>query len=185
MRFPALFVPLALLACSQQQNTSNAGGCELEANHEITWSNADAPDIVTARSGGASCRQAFVTLTVRSANGDPLWAFASTHFAMTAGDGALPADAPEVSEAAMTQFLANWADVTLQSAGTLPEWREGDASPQGETFAYHSNLEREAYEMLRGRDLPMACYAGGAETSQCLVIDPLSNAPAMIVAYGP
>ena len=49
----------------------------------------------------------------------------------------------------------------------------------------HTDFEREAYEMLRGRDLPMACYAGGAETSQCLVIDPLSHAPAMIVAYGP
>ncbi|HCK85027.1 MAG TPA: hypothetical protein DHW63_11085 [Hyphomonadaceae bacterium] len=184
MRHFVFILPLALLACGQPQSTSR-GGCDLSATHEITWSNPDAPDTVTARADGPSCRQAAITLTIRNAQGDPLWAFASSHYAMTAGDGALPADAPEVTEASMTEFLANWADVTMQSSGELPEWREGEPALRGETFSYHTTFEREAYEMLRGRDLPMACYAGGAETSQCLAIDPLSNAPTLLVAYGP
>ena len=184
MRYFTLILPLALLACGQQQ-AANQGGCALSASHEITWSNPDSPDTVTTRADGPSCKQAAVTLVIRDAQGDPLWAFASTHYAMTAGDGAIPADASEVTETAMTQFLANWADVTMQSSGELPEWREGESALRGETFSYHTDFEREAYAMLRGRDLPMACYAGGAETSQCLVIDPLSNAPALLVAYGP
>ncbi|MEZ6022191.1 MAG: hypothetical protein R3C16_01975 [Hyphomonadaceae bacterium] len=37
--------------------------------------------------------------------------------------------------------------------------------------------------MLRAGDLPMLCYAAAVEASQCLIIDPLSHAPAMIVAF--
>lgn len=184
MRYFALILSLALLACGQQQ-TASQGSCALGASHEITWSNPDAPDTVTARAEGPSCKQAAVALIIRNAQGDPLWAFASTYYAMTAGDGPMPADAPAITEASMTEFLANWAELTMQSSGELPEWREGDSALRGETFSYHTDFEREAYEMMRGRDLPMACYAGGAETSQCLVIDPLSNAPALLVAYGP
>lgn len=184
MRYFALLLPLVLLACGQQQ-AADQGGCALSATQLIAWSNSHAPDVVTARAEGPSCKQAAVTLIIRNAQGDPLWAFASTHYAMTAGDGAMPADAPDVTETAMTDFLANWADVTMQSSGELPEWREDEPALRGETFSYHTDFEREAYEMLRGRDLPMACYAGGAETSQCLVIDPFSNAPALLVAYGP
>ncbi len=184
MRSFVLIVPLLLLACGQQQSADQSG-CALTTSHEITWSDADAPDTVTVRADGPSCKQAAVTLTIRNAQGDPLWAFASTHYAMTAGDGALPADAPDVTETAMTEFLVNWAALTMQSSGELPEWREDETALRGETFSYHTDFEREAYEMLRGRDLPMACYAGGAETSQCLVIDPLSHAPALLAAYGP
>ncbi len=184
MRCLVLILPFALLACGQQQSASRSG-CAQSASHQITWSNPTAPDTVTARADGPSCKQAAVTFTIRDAQGDPLWAFASTHYAMTAGDGAMSGDAPDVPEASMAEFLANWADVTMQNSGELPEWRHGEPTLRGETFSYHTDFEREAYEMLRSRDLPMACFAGGAETSQCLVIDPLSNAPALLVAYGP
>jgi len=39
--------------------------------------------------------------------------------------------------------------------------------------------------MLRARNLPMICYAAAAEASQCLIVDPASHAPTMMVAYGP
>ena len=38
--------------------------------------------------------------------------------------------------------------------------------------------------MLRARNLRMICYAAAVEATQCLVIDPASHAPTMIVAYG-
>jgi len=46
-------------------------------------------------------------------------------------------------------------------------------------------FDRETYEMLRARNLAMICYAAAVEASQCLIIDPGSQAPTMIVAYGP
>jgi hypothetical protein len=69
----------------------------------------------------------------------------------------------------------------------LPEWREGvdTLSSSAPTFSYNTPFERNTYEMLRARSLPMICYAAAVEATQCLVIDPASNAPTMIVAYGP
>lgn len=182
MRFLALAALLALSACGQDRAEA---GCARGANHEITWSSQGAQDTVSARAEGPSCAQAVVTLSIRNAAGDPLWAFASTHYALQAGDGALPEDVEKVSEEEMDTFLAGWTDLSMQSSGELPQWAEGQARLTGETFSYDTPFEREAYEMLRERDLPMACFQAAAEGSQCLVIDPLSHAPTMIVAYGP
>ncbi len=186
MRLFALVTLALLSACgSSAPGTRAEPGCARVASHEINWSNPGAPDVVTARAEGPSCVQAIVTLSIRNAQGDPLWAFAATHFAMQAGDGALPEAAPAVSDEVMDAFLANWANITIQKSTALPQWREGEPRLTGETFSYHTGFDREAYEMLRTRDLPMACYAGGVETVACLVIDPFSHAPAQIVAYGP
>lgn len=187
MRRIAFAVLLTLAACGPREAREHAGveGCALSATHEIAWSADGAPDTVTARAEGPTCAQAFVTLTIRGAQGEPLWAYASTHYAMTAGDGALPADAPAVSNEAMSEFLRNWANIAVQHSNELPAWREGEAGPRGETFGYHTDFPRDAYEMLRERNLTMACYASGAEAVECLVIDPFSHAPAKIVAYGP
>lgn len=180
-----LIAALILLSGCARGGEGQEAGCARSATHEITWSNESAADAVIARAEGPSCRQAVVTLAIRNAQGDPLWAFAATHYGLTAGDGALPEEAPELSDESMDEFLANWADLTMQSSGELPEWREADARLTAETFSYATPFEREAYEMLRSRDLPMACYAAGAESSQCLVIDPFSRAATIMVTYGP
>jgi hypothetical protein len=54
-----------------------------------------------------------------------------------------------------------------------------------ETFSYDTPFDREVYEMLRARDLPMICLAAALEGSQCLIVDPATHAPALMVAYGP
>jgi hypothetical protein len=178
---------LALNACSQQQNTaSNAAACERVATHNVTWTSAERPDTITARSEGPSCAQAIVTFAVRNADGDALWAFASTYYDLSAG-GLPPEGAPAVTAEQMDTFLAGWANVSESRSGELPEWREGveSLSASAQTFSYDTPFDRETYEMLRGRNLPMICYAASVEGTQCLIIDPLSNAPIMIVAYGP
>jgi hypothetical protein len=147
--------------------------------HECARCDYDALD-------GPSCAQAVVTFVARNAEGDALWAFASTYYDMTAG-GLPPEDAPGVSNEEMDRFLAGWADVSEMRSGELPEWR-ADAeslSASAQTFSYHTPFDRETYELLRARDLPMICYAAAVEGVQCLIIDPASHAPAMIVAYGP
>lgn len=174
---------LALAACGQQG--ARQAGCARGATHAVNWTSETTQDSVAARAEGPSCAQAVVTLIARNADGDPLWAFASTYYDLTAG-GVGPEGAPPVPDATMDTFLAGWADVSMMRSSELPQWREGAASltESVEGFAYETPFERETYEMLRARDLRMLCYAAAAEASQCLVVDPLSHAPTMIVAFG-
>lgn len=186
MRALALaLLALALAACGERETTADVG-CARSATHEVTWSDSSAPDVITTRSEGPTCSQAVVTLSIRNANGNALWAFASTYYDLTAG-GIPPAGAPAVTTEQMDTFLRGWADVTEGRSGELPEWR-GDAetlSASAMTFSYDTPFDRETYEMLRGRNLPMICYAAAVEGTQCLIMDPASHAPIMIVAYGP
>ena len=187
MRFVLIVAAFALSACTPTDNTAeNGAGCSRSATHEVTWSAEGAADTITTRADGPTCAQAVVTLVARNAAGDPLWAFASTYYDITMG-GVPPEGAPAVSEAQMDTFLAGWADVTVQHSGELPEWREGfeTLSASAQTFSYDTPFDRETYEMLRARNLTMICYAAAVEGSQCLIIDPASHAPIMMVAYGP
>lgn len=187
MRILLLAAVLALSACGQGANTTQtAEGCARSATHNVTWTTEGAPDVITTRSDGPTCAQAIVTFVARNTSGDPLWAFASTYYDMTSG-GIPPEGAPAVTNEQMDSFLAGWADVTEMRSGELPEWREGfdNLSASAQTFSYDTPFDRETYEMLRARNLPMICYAAAVEATQCLIIDPASHAPIMIVAYGP
>ena len=179
---------LALSACGQQQQSSSApsAGCAHEATQRVTWSDANAQDTITTRSEGPGCSQAIVLFVARNAEGDPLWTFSSTYYDLTSG-GVPPEGAPAVTNEQVQAFLADWANVTVNTSNALPEWREGVATltESASTFAYDTPFDRETYEALRARGLRMICYAAAAEATQCLVVDPASNAPTMIVAYGP
>jgi len=187
MRFALTIIfALALAACGQREQANTEDGCARSATRQVAWTNADAPDVITTRSEGPSCEQAVVTFVARNAQGDPLWAFASTYNDLTAG-GIPPEGAPPVSNDDMDRFLAGWADVSEMRSSELPQWREGAAtlSESATTFAYDTPFDRETYEMLRARNLPMICYAAAVEATQCLIVDPASNAPTLLVAYGP
>ncbi len=180
-----MFAAVTLCACGPQRESATTG-CARTATHQVTWTNPDAPDSIQARADGPSCLQAVVTFVARNADGDPLWAFASTYYDMTAG-GAAPEGAAPVSAADMDRFLNAWAQVTQMRSSELPEWRSDAATltESATTFAYDTPFDRETYEVLRARNLPMICYAAAAEATQCLIVDPASHAPAMMVAYGP
>lgn len=187
MRILLLAAAIALSACGRNAPTQSAEGCARSATHEVTWSTEDAADTITTRSDGPTCAQAVVTFVARNSAGDPLWTFASTYYDMTSG-GIPPEGAPEVTNEQMDTFLAGWADVTEErTAAFLPEWREGVAtlSASAQTFSYDTPFDRDTYEMLRSRDLKLICYAAAVEATQCLIMDPASHAPIMIVAYGP
>ena len=129
-------------------------------------------------------QQAVVSLVARDADGDPLWTFINTYHDMATG-GAATNDAPAVSSDQMDRFLAGWANVTAQMSGQLPEWREG-AENVGSNggLTYTTSFNRELYEAMRQRNSRMICYAAAVAATQCLVVDPSSNSPVMIVAYG-
>lgn len=180
-----LVFALTLAACARPPG-QGASACAHTHVNEIAWTNSETPDVITTSAEGPSCDQAVVLFVIRNADGDPLWTHASTYYDMTTGGGPIEG-APPATDADIERFLAGWADVDISRSNELPEWREGVATltESAETFAYDTPYERETYEMLRARELPTLCFAGGAEAAHCLVIDPLSNAPTMIVAYGP
>ncbi len=176
---------LGAAACDRSAPPQQAAeGCARSAVHEVSWTSDGAPDTVTATASGPSCTQAIVTLVFRDAAGEPLWVFASTHYDMSVG-GRSP-ETPPVSDEEMDRFLASWADVTVGRSGELPAWREGAATlgEAADGMAYDTAFDRETYEGLRARNLPQVCFAAATEASQCLVIDPLSGAPTVIVAFG-
>lgn len=177
------FALLAAACTSTPTETAATEGCTRTATHEAAWSNEAAPDIVGVRAEGPTCAQAIVTFVVRNAEGDPLWTFASTYYDMTIGGRS---DGRPVAPEAVDGFLASWADVTLNRSGALPEWREGaeSLSSAAEGMSYFTELDRETYEGLRARNLPQLCFAAAVEATQCLVIDPMSGAPIVIVAFG-
>ncbi|MGE3930239.1 MAG: hypothetical protein AB7G05_08745 [Hyphomonadaceae bacterium] len=178
---------LLAAACSQdsQNAAPQAAACALEAQRTIAWTGAEAADVVAARAEGPSCTQAIVTWSVRRASGDPLWAFSATYHDMVSGgagaEGLPPASAEEVQ-----RFLDAWAEVSVNSSADLPAWPEAAATlgEAVEGVAYYTDLDRDAYEDLRQRNLPQLCFAASAESARCLVIDPYSGAPLAIVAYG-
>lgn len=186
MRTLLLAAAALMLAACGNRETATGEGCARVATHEVNWTSASAPDVITTRSEGPTCAQAIVTFVARNAAGDPLWTFSGTYYDMSAG-GAPPEGAPPVTEEQMDTFLAGWADVSVSTSAELPEWREGVATltESASVFAYDTPFERDVYEMLRARNLAMICYASAVEATQCLVVDPASNAPTMIVAYGP
>ena len=116
-----------------------------------------------------------------------LWAFASTYYDMTAG-GVPPEGAPPVTNEQMDHVpgrLGRCHDDAFGRIAGMARGRRRRSAASAQTFSYDTPFDRETYEMLRARNLPMICYAAAVEGSQCLIIDPASHAPIMIVAYGP
>lgn len=170
----------------RQPREEAANMCAHSLTHQVRWSSETESDAITARAEGPSCKQAIVTLEIRNAEGDPLWVFATTHYDMTAGG--IPAEgAPAVSAAQMEAFLEGWSRVSEARSGALPAWADGASAPAtGENgLTYTTPFDRETYEALRQRNLRELCYAAAVAATQCLVIDPGSNAPTQIVAFGP
>lgn len=182
---------LSIVACSRPapqttaQATTSSADCAKTATHQVTFSSTTAHDTVTARAEGPTCAQAFVTLTIRAANGDPLWTFADT-YAVMQGGGAPPSQMPPEIAAKMDEFLTSWADVTVKTTRDLPEWRAGAAtltdSVQG--MSYSTPFDRESYERLRAQNLPDLCFAAGSESSQCIIMDPASHQASLMVTFG-
>jgi hypothetical protein len=186
MRIAFIIAALTALASCNQETARMSDACALSAESQFTFSNSEAPDAASARAFGPSCNQAVVLLTLRNAAGDALWTHAGSYHAMVHG-GPPPPGAPPVSEEDLQLFLNAWADVSINSSADLPPWSEDAARPgeEGQPFAYVTPFDREAYERLRAQDLAQVCFAAGAETSRCLVLDPATRTPALLAEYGP
>jgi len=187
-----LIAAFALTACVQREGPTRpqatGDACARSATHDVTWSNQDAPDTVTATSEGPTCAQAVVTFVVRNARGDPLWTFANTYYDLHTGGVPPPGVTPPATTAEeMGKFLQSFANVTAMQSSQLPAWAEGAAGPADTSrpFHYSTAYTRETYEAFRASSRPLICYAAAAEATQCLIMDPASHSAAVVVAFGP
>lgn len=192
------FIAFALVACSPPQaaaptpsaaaspTTAAAAGCNRTATHNIRWSSETQDDIVTVSSMGPDCGRAVILLVMRAANGDLLWTHAGVYYDISGHS--IDTQNEPVTVAQMDEFLTNWgANRDPRRSGSLPDWTEGVATlaeAATDSAAYATSYDRETYQALRQRNLPMFCYENGIESSDCLVMDPMSHSPTVIVNYG-
>lgn len=187
MRGLIVAAALALGACAQPApDAQSADACTVREARTIDWPNADAPVEVSALAHGPTCEHAVATLTIRDDAGAPLWVHAATYYDLSVG-GVAPESPEPVAQPELAQFLASWTDVTLMNASQLPQWSAEAASlsESADTFTYATAYDRDSYEAMREQNLPLLCYAAAAEATHCLAIEPVTRAPALIVAYGP
>jgi len=150
--------------------------CSRAATREVRFTGAERAERITARSSGPSCAQAIVVWTLRNAQGDPLFVFASTFSDMSENSGAATPDQ-------MDRFLRAWVGRPIQStASALPDWpADAYTLSADQSHGMDTPYERETYLALRARNLPLLCFANSAESEQCLIIDPMSHAATVIV----
>lgn len=147
----------ALAACAPQQDA----GCAVEVSQEIAFTHAGANDVVTARSVGDTCINAVGLITITTADGAPIWAWAAPlarHF----GD-----DFIEPEPEAMRAFLERWTQADVRTTQAAPEWAQLTA---GQT-----TLDRLTYDDIRARNLPMLCHYSGTARHICVFWEPAAG----------
>ncbi len=184
LRWIGILAALGLSACGPRENADVAQDCAHSVTHNVQWSSTDAADVITASSHGPACAQATADLIIRDASGASLWTFSSAYWDLAAG-GPAPEGA-EVTAEQMEAFLRAWAEVSVSRTSRLPQWRADAATltESASVFSYQTPFARAAYEALRQQDLTMLCYAAAVEDTQCIILDPATRTPTLIVAYG-
>jgi hypothetical protein len=172
----ALALPmLALSACQPKAATTaaneappaveTAAACTAAAESE--WSvTPEASLAIRARAWGPTCKQVVIALAIWGKDGPPVYSFISSMADIEGFD--------EVEDAAaLTKALKDWADAQADTTGGLPEWKEGDPSPDPSSeFAFYpeEGMDRAAYSAIRTAKLPMLCFVQGQESQQCVYL---------------
>jgi len=154
----ALFLCVTALAgCEAQQRNA----CDLTVSAEIAFTDANAADVVTARTYGPDCARTIGVYTIATADGHPVWAWASP-MPRAFGDAFA-----ETEPAHMEEFLQQWASPEIIRTTAAPEW---DALATGQT-----TLDRLTYDDIRARDLPMLCHFIGTGRQACVFWEPAAG----------
>lgn len=150
-----------------------AGLCLPPVNREIALTAAGAKDKLEASVIETDCETATLLLSLRNADGALLW----THSIRATDTWAfVPADdsKPVVPAEGMASFLADvFKNVRVEKTGAGPDWPEGAERPEDESGLYYvSPLPRDAYLILRRKNVPMTCVQAEMGTSYCVAFDP-------------
>jgi hypothetical protein len=154
--------PIAVAALLALGACTTAPSCDLKSTADLTFSNTETADQITAQTFGETCDEAVALLIVRDGAGRPLWSWTGLlnhRFGET-----FAADDNE----AMAQFLARWVQASVATTQSAPAW---DAlSP------HQSTLDQLTYEDIRARDLPMLCHFSGTAHETCVFWEPAAGA---------
>lgn len=179
----ALFV---LAACGQDASgpdetlAAAEPGCEHIATAQTPFTAPDAADNVEARAFGPDCRSVFVTLTLRRADGKPLWIWATEKPWLQAApqgdaDGAV----------AVEQFVNELVKVRVDTTAQLPEWPRRETAFADSLGAFLATpFERDQYLDIRNRAAPRLCFASGVARSQCVFYDAQSGVAIKVLDSG-
>lgn len=159
MKRAPLLCALALISCAPREQAQHA--CDISVEREITFTNVDAPDLVTARTIGPSCDRAFALYTIASAEGHPIWAWTAP-LSRAYGDLFVTSNAED-----MRTFLERWSAPKLERTSQAPPWPVPDH--------VHTTLDRVTYEDIRARDLPMLCHLSGTALETCVFWEPAAG----------
>lgn len=165
MTLTAIAAALALGACQPApgQATAPGGGCARVVERAASVTGPG--DVIEARAIGASCANAVVVWTLRTAADKPVWTFAAPYAWLAA-----PVDPTSLSE--MDAFLERWAGVTVDDTSASPVWSaEEEAAPEAWGPAGTSMFLRETYESIRAAKMPRVCVPTSKETYQCIFYD--------------
>ena len=154
--FILCFVLLAA-ACTQTEPER----CDIEATHDLAFSNAAVNDQISARAEGPSCDKAIGIYVIRDAEGFPLWSWSAplSHRFGTVFE----AEGHEH----MQGFLQQWAQASLTTTQSAPAYTE--LAPG------QSSLDQLTYDDIRARDLPMLCHFSGTARQTCVFWEPAAG----------
>lgn len=157
-----------VIAASACAPAASVSGCQTAAS--APWRPLGGVEFsVEASSAGPDCEHAVATLVIRDPANRVLWAEAyPAEFVMTL---------TEAHDAgAMRTALAEWIDSsnhTIATSAAFPEWPANAETPVSGEFPFYPEpgWERDSYEALRARDVPVFCYVQGMESQACLAWD--------------
>jgi hypothetical protein len=154
--FILCFVLLAA-ACTQTEPER----CDIEATHDLAFSNAAVNDQISARAEGPSCDKAIGIYVIRDAEGFPLWSWSAplSHRFGTVFE----AEGHEH----MQGFLQQWVQASLTTTQSAPAYTE--LTPG------QSSLDQLTYDDIRARDLPMLCHFSGTARQTCVFWEPAAG----------
>jgi hypothetical protein len=153
-----LCVALMAFGCAPRER---AGACDMAASREIAFSNAEAADVITARSFGEGCRDAIGLITVTTADGAPVWSWTAPLHRVF-GDHFI-----EPEREAMGVFLERWTETEISTTSGAPEF---SLLAPGQT-----TLDAMTYEDVRARNLPMLCHYSGTARQACVFWEPAAG----------
>lgn len=177
----------ALAACSQPAPKEEAAApapseCNKIVKKTVAFTAPDAEDIVEARAFGADCRAGFIELTVRRADGKPLWLWGSAKsWLRIAPDQGENTDGPDPVE----QFLQAWVNVGVDTTANLPDWPQRKTAFKDQLGAFMTTpFERDQYLDIRSKGVPRLCFAAGIDRGECIYYDPQTGEAAKVLETG-
>jgi hypothetical protein len=193
MRAFAIAAVCALAAACQPEAaapTAQLDACQASAERTFDFVETGSQESLRAVALGPDCSRVAVTLTLRGADGAPLYAFAALGEDVL---GPVPhededAEHDDAPHDALTAALDAWIGAARPSTtAAAPDWADGAPGPgggaDGSSSPYATAFARETYLDIRARGLPMLCYTAEASVGHCVYWEPAAARALLLTTF--